>query len=97
MDTQTPTMYQGEGSGSRNDTEVTIVVNTRDVTVAKGELSFEDLVAIAFPDVPNGPNVLITITYRRGHGDKPEGALLPGEIVKVKDGMKFVVSATDKS
>jgi hypothetical protein len=77
--------------------QVTIVVNTREVIVDKGELTFEELVAIAFPTVPTGPNVLITISYRRGHGDKPDGSLLPGESVKVKDGMKFVVSATDKS
>ena len=83
----------GGGTGQT----VTIVVNTRDVAVDKGELTYEELVAIAFPQAPSGPNVLITVTYRRGQGDKPEGSLLAGQSVRVKEGMKFVVSATDKS
>jgi hypothetical protein len=41
--------------------------------------------------------VLFTISFRRGHGNKPEGSLLADETVKLKDGMVFVVSATDKS
>lgn len=76
---------------------ITIVVNTREVTVEKRELSYDEVVALAYPQAPTGPNVLITVTYRRGHGDKPDGSLLAGQTVKVKDGMKFVVSATDKS
>lgn len=93
----TPDASTDDNHGRGHGHEVTIVVNTREVTVTKRELSFEDLVAIAFPDAPTGPNVLITISYRRGHGHKPEGSLLPRETVKIKDGMKFVVSATDKS
>lgn len=86
-----------QDNGNGNGQQITIVVNTRDVPVEKGELSFGEVVALAFPAAPTGPNVLITITYRRGHGEKPEGSLLPGQTVKVKDGMKFLVSATDKS
>lgn len=96
MDTQDTDNDKAE-PGNDNGNSVTIVVNTRDVTVDRGELFYEELVAIVFPQAPTGPNVLITVTYRRGHGDKPEGSLLPGQTVKVKDGMKFVVSATDKS
>lgn len=35
--------------------------------------------------------------YRRGEGNKPEGSLVQGETVKIKDGMIFNVTATDKS
>ncbi|WP_408626473.1 multiubiquitin domain-containing protein [Amycolatopsis thermoflava] len=38
-----------------------------------------------------------TVTFRRGSGHKPEGTLRPGETVKVKEGMIFNVTATDKS
>ena len=76
---------------------VTIVINAREHTTASKELTFDQIVALAFPTQPSGPNVLFTITYRRGHGDKSEGSLLSGESVKLKDGMVFVVSATDKS
>lgn len=76
---------------------ITIVINARERTVTDKELTFEQLVALAFPSGPTGENVLFTISFRRGHGNKPEGSLLAGETVKIKDGMVFVVSATDKS
>jgi hypothetical protein len=77
--------------------QTTIVINARERTVTDDELTFEQLVALAFPSAPTGENVLFTISYRRGRGDKPEGSLLAGGTVKVKDGTVFVVSATDKS
>ncbi|AEA26492.1 hypothetical protein Psed_4332 [Pseudonocardia dioxanivorans CB1190] len=77
--------------------EMTIVINARERTVTDKELTFEQLVAMAYPSAPTGENVMFTISFRRGHGNKPEGSLLTGETVKIKDGMVFVVSATDKS
>ena len=81
----------------QKDKEITIVVNGRKKVVAKGELSFDELVALAFDNPPTGDNVLFTITYRRGHGHKPEGSLAQGETVKIKEGMVFNVIPTDKS
>jgi hypothetical protein len=74
-----------------------IVVNGRPKTVMSEDLSFDDAVGLAFDNPPTGPNVVFTVTYRRGHGNKPEGSLVAGEEVKVKDGMIFNVTATDKS
>jgi len=76
---------------------ITIIVNGQEKVVEKEELSYEEVVALAFNPPPTGDNILITIVYRRGQGDKPEGSLLPGGTVKVKDGMIFDVTATDKS
>ena len=72
---------------------VTIIVNAREHTINSNELTFEQLVSLAFPEPLAAPNVLFTITYRCGHGDKPEGSLLPGQRVRVKDGM--IVNVTD--
>ncbi len=83
--------------GSHHDKEVTIVVNGREKTVEKGELTFDQLVALAFDNPPTGEFICFTITYRRGQGNKPEGTLAEGETVKVKEGMIFTVTATDKS
>ena len=52
---------------------------------------------LAYDNPPTGPNVLITVTYRRGHGEKPEGSLTEGASVRVKEGMIFNVAHTDKS
>lgn len=76
--------------------QVTIIVNAREHSVPKEELSFDEVVGF-YENPPVGPNVYFTVTYRRGHGDKPEGSLLPGESVRVKEGMIFVVTATDRS
>lgn len=85
------------GHGNDRLRVFTIVINARERTITDKELTFEQLVALAFPTAPTGENVLFTISFRRGHGNKPEGSLLAGETVKIKDGMVFVVSATDKS
>jgi hypothetical protein len=77
--------------------ETTIIVNGREKTVTTKELSFSEIVALAFDPPPTGQNIVFTITYRRGHGNKPEGSLTEGETVKVKEGMIFNVTATDKS
>lgn len=77
--------------------ETSIVINGRPTTVTEKELSYSQIVALAFDPPPSGDNVVITITYRRGQGDKPEGTLIEGQTVKVKDGMIFNVTSTDKS
>lgn len=77
--------------------EVTIIVNGRDKAVTTKELTFDELVNLAFEDPPIGEFICFTITYRKGQGNKPEGTLIEGESVKVKNGMIFNVTATDKS
>ena len=57
----------------------------------------DDLVALAYENPPTGELICFTITYRRGQGNKPEGTLDDGDTVKLKEGMIFNVTATDKS
>jgi hypothetical protein len=80
-----------------NEKAVTIVVNGRERIVTSKELSFEQVIALAFDSPPSGPNIFFTVTYRRGHGNKPEGTLVEGATLRVKDGMIVNVTATDKS
>ena len=86
----------GSGPDKDKDKEITIIVNGRPKKVTKGEMTFAEIVALA-DGLPSGPMVEYTVTYRKGHGHKPDGSLVAGESVKVKDGMIFNVSATDKS
>ena len=74
-----------------------IVVNGRQKLVTEKRLSFYEIVALAFDNLPSGPNIIFTITYRKGPHQKPEGTLLEGETIKIKNGMIFNVTATDKS
>lgn len=75
----------------------TIVVNGRSRDWDEKAITFEQVVAIAYPNPPEGPNVDYTVSYRRGEGNKPVGTLKPNESVKVKDGMIFDVTPTDQS
>jgi hypothetical protein len=77
--------------------DTTIIVNGQEKTVTAKEVSFEEIVALAFDPVPTGPQVLITVAYRRGHEQKPQGTLTAGQTAKVKKGMIFDVTATDQS
>lgn len=81
----------------KNKKHVTIIVNGRPRQVEKTVITFDEVVKLAFETPPYGPNTLFTVTYKRGHGNKPEGTLVMGDSAKVKDGMIFNVSVTDKS
>jgi hypothetical protein len=90
----TTTEQQADGEGK--DHVFSITVNGRLKTVTTQELTFDELVELAFPGGPRGENWVYTVGYRRGEGNK-SGSLGPGDSVKVKDGMVFDVTQTDKS
>jgi hypothetical protein len=75
---------------------VRIVVNATAHTVPAGAISFDALVALAFP-TPPGPNPDYTVRYSKGPRDRPTGTVARGHSVDVRNGMVFVVTATDKS
>jgi len=74
----------------------TIIVNGREKTVEKGDITFEQVVELA-DDLPTGPNIEYTVKFTRGGSDKEKGTLHPGESVKANPSMVFHVTATDKS
>jgi hypothetical protein len=80
-----------------SEKEFKIIVNTREKIVTEKELSFDEIVSLAFENPPSGPNILFTITYRKGPHKNPEGSLLEGGTVKIKKGMVFNVIHTNKS
>lgn len=88
---------QSEDRLDDREKQITIVVNGREKTVDKEKLTFDQLIDLAFDDPPSGEFICFTITFRRGQGNKPEGMLAEGETVKLKEGMIFNVTATDKS
>lgn len=84
--------------GKGHDKSITILVNAEEKTVSTDTLTFDELVSLAYDgNPPTGENWSFTISYRRGHGNKPEGSLVQGETVKVKKGMIFNVTGTDQS
>ncbi|HUF72862.1 MAG TPA: multiubiquitin domain-containing protein [Gammaproteobacteria bacterium] len=89
---------KGHHGHPHDDKKVTIIVNGREEEVPKNDpLTFNELIALAYNNPPTGEFIYWTITYRKGHGDKPEGTLTEGGSVKPKEGMVFNVTYTDKS
>lgn len=75
----------------------TIIVNGREKIVTQHELSYVDVVRLAFDNPQFNENIVYTVTYKRGPDDRREGTLVEGDTVKVKPGMIFNVTRTDKS
>ncbi|MBV9865365.1 MAG: multiubiquitin domain-containing protein [Abitibacteriaceae bacterium] len=76
--------------------KITIFVNTRPVEVEACELSFEQVVRLAYP-TPRGGNWEYTVKYEDGPCENPEGVLIRGKSVHIQEGMIFNVTETDKS
>ncbi|RZK40900.1 MAG: hypothetical protein EOO90_13090 [Pedobacter sp.] len=84
-------------TNSKEKKEVTIIVNAEPHEVEKDEISYNEVVTLAFPDFPQHPERTYSVTYERGQGNKPTGILSPGASVKTKEGMIFKVKHTGQS
>ena len=80
-----------------DDKTFSIVVNGRAAEVDRDELSFDELVDLAFDDPARGPQIVFTITFREAGGRIPEGELDEGQRLKVRDGTIVNVTRTDQS
>jgi hypothetical protein len=65
--------------------------------VTQREMSYSEIVALADDLPPAGTDTLYTVTYRRGNDNKPQGTLEAGQSIKIKEGMIFNVTATNRS
>jgi hypothetical protein len=74
-----------------------VIVNGRRKEVHTDRLTFDEVVRLAFDPPPHGDGVQITVQYTRGPEHKPSGTLIEGQSVKVRDGMEFDVTATNRS
>lgn len=88
---------QGHGHGGGHGRITTIIVNTREKEVEGNEVTYTQIVGLAFDNPPTGEFIEITVAYRDGPGPNKEGTLQPGGSVRIKKDMIFDVTATDKS
>jgi hypothetical protein len=84
-------------SGPAQPRKFTIIVNGQKRVVTTKTVTFEEIVKLAFPTPPPGTNILYTVSYEDGPRKNPQGSMKEGQSVKVKNGMIFNVTATDKS
>jgi len=76
---------------------VTVIVNGQAKTVTEKEVSYLDVVRLAFPGAEPSETMIYTVAYRKGEDKKPKGTLVEGDTVHVKDGMVFDVKHTNRS
>lgn len=76
---------------------VEIVVNAREEKWSRPEISYSEVVKIAFPNRSHDPKDVYSVAYSKGPERKREGTLTPGQLVKVKCGMVFNVKHTYRS
>ena len=77
--------------------DLTIIVNTREKDWDKKEISYQDVIILAFDSYSDDANILYTVAYSRGPEQNHEGTMVKGQSVKVKNEMVFNVTRTDKS
>lgn len=77
--------------------KLVIIVNGREKPWTEKSITFEQVVTLAIGSYENNPNKVYTVTYDRGTAPKPEGSMIKGDKVLVKNKMIFNVTATDKS
>jgi hypothetical protein len=74
-----------------------IFVNSRSKTVTGKEISYTDVVKLAFADAFQNPNTIYTVTYRYADGNKAGGSMVEGDTVKLKKEMQFNVQFSTRS
>ena len=83
--------------GSETEKGIRIIVDGTPHVVPTDEVSFDEVVDLAYPDGGRGDLITYTVTFYDGGGRPLEGALSEGEKAKVKDGTVFNVTRTDRS
>ena len=74
-----------------------IIIDGTTYRVPSDEVSFDEVVDLAYPDGGRGSLIKYTVNFYDGAARPPEGKLTEGQKTKVKDGTVFNVTRTDRS
>jgi hypothetical protein len=77
--------------------ETEIIVNARPRKVPGREVTYEEILDLAFPGPHSDLNVIFSMTYRHAASHPSAAELGPGGTVKVREGTIFNVTRTVKS
>jgi hypothetical protein len=90
-------IFNHKGHEPDCDGKVAIYVEGIPHKWSKEFITYAEVVTLEVPDYLQHPEITYAVTYKNGCGEKPEGILLKGQKVKVKEGMRFNVSETGQS
>lgn len=77
--------------------EVIIIVNGREKKWDKKKISFQEVVILAFGSYSDKSTMVYTVAYEDGPKQNPEGSMVRGAEVFVRNKMIFHATVTDKS
>ena len=94
-----PPVHPGHPVHPEHPNRITVLVNGEEKKLLPHtkQLSYEDVVKLAYGTSPTNPNTIYTVAYSNGPSENPKGTLTRGRSVWVKEGMVFNVSKSDKS
>jgi hypothetical protein len=76
---------------------ISIIVNGTPKDWSEEKISYEQVVKLAFDNYVENARTAYTVTYDKGPRQNPEGTMVKGDLVNVKNKMRFNVSATNQS
>lgn len=79
------------------DRQIEIIVNSRPREIDGHEVSFEQIVQLAFPGGAADQNTVYSMTYRKAASHPHAGELGPGGTIEIKKGTVFNVTRTVRS
>ena len=77
--------------------KVELIVNGRPKQWTERNITFEQVIVLAFGTYDPNPNKVYTVTYDRGPHENPEGSMVKDSVVYVINKMIFNATPTDKS
>ncbi|WP_062077206.1 multiubiquitin domain-containing protein [Demequina globuliformis] len=81
----------------RGKPATTIIINTRPHEWTERSISFEQVLALTYPNQPVAANEEARVEFSRGVHGNGQGSLRPGQSVPVKKGMVFDAYVTVRS
>jgi hypothetical protein len=77
--------------------EIVIIVNGTPKEWQKKQITFVEVIMLAYGTYIDKPTMIYTVAYEDGPKQNPEGSMVKGQTVFVKNKMIFHATATDKS
>lgn len=81
------------GQGHQNKPDTVVIINGRPKKFDDDQISYSEIVQLAFPG--GTEDILYSITYTGPN--MADGTLADGQILTIKNGMKFDVTKTNRS
>lgn len=81
------------GHGHQNKPDTVVIINGRPKKLDDDQISYSEVVQLAFPR--SSEDILYSITFTGPN--MADGTLADGQILTIKNGMKFDVTKTNRS